>query len=54
MQAETWANNANAFVAQEDDDNQAYSIRLAGFDLLAVSTISHHYDQQLTLPLGSA
>ncbi|KAF5352862.1 hypothetical protein D9756_006082 [Leucocoprinus leucothites] len=33
---ENWANNANAFVAQEDDETQAYSIRVAGFDLLSV------------------
>jgi hypothetical protein len=33
---ETWATNANAFVAQEEDETQAYSVRVAGFDLLAV------------------
>ncbi len=33
---ETWANNANSFVAQEDDETQDYSVRVAGFDLLAV------------------
>ncbi|KAF8870248.1 ARM repeat-containing protein [Mucidula mucida] len=32
---ETWANNANSFVAQEDDETQDYSVRVAGFDLLA-------------------
>ncbi|KAJ7610789.1 armadillo-type protein [Roridomyces roridus] len=32
---ENWANNPNAFVAQEDDDTQPYSVRIAGFDLLA-------------------
>ncbi|KAF8167572.1 armadillo-type protein [Crassisporium funariophilum] len=31
---DTWANNANAFVAQEEDETQAYSVRVAGFDLL--------------------
>ncbi|KAF9078120.1 ARM repeat-containing protein [Rhodocollybia butyracea] len=31
---ETWANNANAFVAQEDDDLAPYSVRVAGLDLL--------------------
>lgn len=31
---ETWASNANIFVAQEDDDTQPYSVRVAGFDLL--------------------
>ncbi|OJT08019.1 Importin-9 [Trametes pubescens] len=31
-----WANNANAFVAQESDDTLSYSVRMAGFDLLAV------------------
>ncbi|KAI0778993.1 ARM repeat-containing protein [Trametes elegans] len=33
---EEWANNANAFVAQESDDTLSYSVRMAGFDLLAV------------------
>jgi hypothetical protein len=33
---ETWATNANAFVAQEDDATQTYSVRVAGFDLLNV------------------
>jgi hypothetical protein len=28
--------NANAFVAQEYDDSLQYSVRIAGFDLLAV------------------
>ncbi|KAF7302737.1 ARM repeat-containing protein [Mycena chlorophos] len=32
---ETWATNPNAFVAQEDDETQQYSVRVAGFDLLA-------------------
>ncbi|KAL0951964.1 hypothetical protein HGRIS_008615 [Hohenbuehelia grisea] len=32
---ETWESNANAFVAQEDDETQAYSIRVAGFDLMS-------------------
>ncbi|KAH7915756.1 armadillo-type protein [Hygrophoropsis aurantiaca] len=31
---DTWATNANAFVAQEEDDNQAYGVRVAGFELL--------------------
>ncbi|EJF67437.1 ARM repeat-containing protein [Dichomitus squalens LYAD-421 SS1] len=33
---EEWANNANAFVAQESDDTLSYSVRMAGFDLLGV------------------
>ncbi|EAU92368.2 hypothetical protein CC1G_00587 [Coprinopsis cinerea okayama7 len=33
---ETWANNANAFVAQEDDETFQYGVRVAGFDLLSV------------------
>lgn len=37
LQVETWASNANIFVAQEDDDTQPYSVRVAGFDLLDVS-----------------
>ncbi|KAF8963883.1 armadillo-type protein [Flammula alnicola] len=32
---ETWANNANIFVAQEEDETQPYSVRVAGFDLLS-------------------
>ncbi|KAF8079173.1 armadillo-type protein [Lyophyllum atratum] len=31
---ETWAVNANAFVAQEEDETQSYSVRVAGFDFL--------------------
>ncbi|KAJ3786679.1 ARM repeat-containing protein [Lentinula aff. detonsa] len=31
---ENWANNANAFVAQEDDELAPYSVRVAGLDLL--------------------
>ncbi|KAF8844142.1 ARM repeat-containing protein [Paxillus ammoniavirescens] len=31
---ETWAANANAFVAQEDDETDAYGVRVAGFELL--------------------
>ncbi|RPD64798.1 ARM repeat-containing protein [Lentinus tigrinus ALCF2SS1-6] len=33
---EEWANNANAFVAQESDETLSYSVRMAGFDLLTV------------------
>lgn len=36
-QEETWATNANAFVAHEEDDTQAYGVRAAGFELLYVS-----------------
>ena len=32
----TWEHNANAFVAQEEDETQPYSIRVAGLDLLGV------------------
>lgn len=32
----TWEQNANAFVAQEEDETQPYSVRVAGFDLLGV------------------
>ncbi|KAF8498357.1 ARM repeat-containing protein [Gautieria morchelliformis] len=32
---ESWANNANAFVAHEEDESQEYSLRVAGLDLLA-------------------
>ncbi|KIJ66488.1 hypothetical protein HYDPIDRAFT_174567 [Hydnomerulius pinastri MD-312] len=31
---ETWATNANAFVAQEEDETDIYGIRVAGFELL--------------------
>lgn len=37
FQEETWATNANAFVAQEDDETLSYSVRIAGFDLLGAS-----------------
>ena len=39
VQEEEWANNANAFVAQESDDTLSYSVRMAGFDLLGVSLL---------------
>jgi len=39
-QEDSWISNANAFVAQEYDDAIQYSVRIAGFDLLAVSTDS--------------
>ncbi|RXW18578.1 hypothetical protein EST38_g7277 [Candolleomyces aberdarensis] len=32
---DNWANNPNAFIAQEDDETQQYSVRVAGFDLLS-------------------
>ncbi|KAI0066668.1 ARM repeat-containing protein [Artomyces pyxidatus] len=32
---EEWATDANLFVSQEDDETQAYSVRVAVFDLLA-------------------
>ncbi|KAG8219346.1 armadillo-type protein [Butyriboletus roseoflavus] len=32
--ADTWATNANAFVAQEDDETETYGVRVAGFGLL--------------------
>ncbi|KAH8119757.1 ARM repeat-containing protein [Phellopilus nigrolimitatus] len=32
---ENWGNDANAFVAHEDDETQSYSLRVAGLDLLA-------------------
>ena len=37
LQEDEWANNANAFVAQDADDAGTYSVRMAGFDLLSVS-----------------
>lgn len=35
-QEDTWATNANAFVAQEEDEAETYGIRVAGFGLLSV------------------
>ncbi|GJJ12042.1 hypothetical protein Clacol_006283 [Clathrus columnatus] len=32
---ELWTNNPNAFLAQEDDESQEYSVRVAGLDLLS-------------------
>ena len=40
FQEESWATDANAFVAQEDDETLSYSVRIAGFDLLGASL--HH------------
>ncbi|KAF8554336.1 ARM repeat-containing protein [Imleria badia] len=31
---DTWATNANAFVAQEEDETETYGVRVAGFGLL--------------------
>ena len=36
IQEETWATNANAFVAHEEDETEAYGVRVAGFALLNV------------------
>ncbi|KAG6849551.1 hypothetical protein H0H93_007499 [Arthromyces matolae] len=47
---EVWANNANAFVAQQDDETQSYSIRVAGFDLLGVNHSFQGQAHQLTYP----
>ncbi|PFH48408.1 hypothetical protein AMATHDRAFT_65585 [Amanita thiersii Skay4041] len=33
---ESWATNPNSFVAQEEDETQTYSVRVASFDLLGV------------------
>jgi hypothetical protein len=40
-QAEVWENDPNAFVADEDDEAEAYSLRTAAFDLLGVSLVSY-------------
>jgi hypothetical protein len=34
---ETWVNDPNAFVADEDDETDLYSIRIAGHDFISVS-----------------
>lgn len=31
---ENWSNNPNAFVAEEDDETELFSLRIAGFDLV--------------------
>lgn len=36
LKEEEWLSNANAFVAQEAEDTLAFSVRLAGLDMLAV------------------
>lgn len=36
-QEENWSNNPNAFVAEEDDETELFSLRIAGFDLVMVS-----------------
>jgi hypothetical protein len=42
VQAEVWVDDPNAFVADEDDEADAYSLRTAGFDLLGVSQARGH------------
>ncbi|KIK67465.1 hypothetical protein GYMLUDRAFT_69648 [Collybiopsis luxurians FD-317 M1] len=60
---ETWANNANAFVAQEDDDLAPYSVRVAGLDLLTTlldrspaqtTAICHNVIQTVVLSVDQA
>lgn len=36
VQEEEWAADANLFISQEEDDTQAYSVRVAIFELLSV------------------
>src|SRR5712691_4758626 len=36
VQEEEWAADANIFISQEEDDTQAYSVRVAIFELLSV------------------
>ncbi|THU95862.1 hypothetical protein K435DRAFT_859126 [Dendrothele bispora CBS 962.96] len=44
---EEWANKANAFVAQEDDDLASYSVRVVGLDLLTcLMDTTHHLLKQ--------
>lgn len=38
---EEWAEDANLFVAQEEDETQAYSVRVAVFDLFLVCEFIH-------------
>ena len=37
FQIETWSNNPDAFVEDEDEDSFAYSVRISAQDLLLVS-----------------
>lgn len=46
-QEESWTTNANAFVAHEDDDAQAYGVRAAGFELLYVRIGLSAYNESL-------
>ena len=46
VQEEEWAADANIFISQEEDDTQAYSVRVAIFELLTVCD-----DQGLLLSL---
>ncbi|PWN46726.1 ARM repeat-containing protein [Violaceomyces palustris] len=47
---ENWANDANAFVADEDDDTMAYSLRIATADLLG--TVIDQYPSPALRCLG--
>lgn len=47
---ENWANDANAFIADEDDETIAYSLRIAAADLLA--TLIEDYPMPMLRCLG--
>ncbi|KAG8722408.1 hypothetical protein FRC09_006303 [Ceratobasidium sp. 395] len=60
---ENWANNPNAFVAEEDDETELFSLRIAGFDLImhfldrvavptlhALQSVTHSAVQQMQNP----
>lgn len=40
-QEESWSSNANAFIAEEDDETAIMSLRITGFDLLQVRALRH-------------
>ncbi|KAI0789448.1 ARM repeat-containing protein [Abortiporus biennis] len=48
---EEWATDPNAFVAQDSDETLSYSVRVAGFDLLAI--LLERYPAQTASAIGS-
>lgn len=64
---ENWSNNPNSFVAEEDDETELFSLRIAGFDLVmhlldripvptlqALQSVTQNVVQQLQSPSRSA
>lgn len=39
VQAEEWMEDTNAFVIDEDEETEEYSVRTSGYDLIGVSLL---------------